>query len=401
MTPNKLRSAPEILIRRSAAPVHSCELFATTGEACACPTGTIELVTDPDSGLISNRCFDAGTQAFTGRYEETQAFSAHFSAYARSLAERLIADHRLTGQHILEIGCGKGYFLIELCRLAGAVGTGIDPSVRPERFDDLTDVDVTFLAERLGEQHHAIDADFVICRHTLEHINDPRGFLDLIRQTIGQRPEVTLYIDVPDATRILREGAFWDVYYEHCNYFTPASLAATMEASGFMVTNLHREYDEQFLCVEAVCASSQPSAAGRQSKATGAPPEHVIELTHGFHTALEDQRDAWQAWFAERAGQRIVLWGAGSKAVAFLCALDLREEVSHAVDINPYKAGTFLAKTGQPIVAPSSLELLRPDHVVIMNPVYASEISANLSKIGISPVLWSLGELPLRPLHVP
>ncbi|NJM57780.1 MAG: hypothetical protein HC857_10560 [Synechococcales cyanobacterium RU_4_20] len=41
-----------------------------------------------------------------------------------------------------------------------------------------------------------------------------------------------VYFEVPDAERIFAERAFWDVYYEHCSYFSPPSLTALCGAAG-------------------------------------------------------------------------------------------------------------------------------------------------------------------------
>jgi SAM-dependent methyltransferase len=386
--------AADVLFRQDRVPVHSCELFTSPAAARACPTGTIELVVETGAGLISNRRFEPDTQTFSGRYEETQAFSGHFSAYARDLAERLIAVHDLGGKRIVEVGCGKGYFLIELCRMADATGIGIDPCVAPGRFAELSDVDVTFLAERLAPRHADLAPDLVICRHTLEHTADPVSFLHHVNRLVGRRRGVPFYLDVPDATRILREGAFWDIYYEHCHYFTPASLAAVLTAAGFAIADIHREYDDQFLCATAFSAPSAAPTAGP----TDIHPEHTTDATQTFRSAAQAQIDAWSTWFAERASQKVAIWGAGSKAVAFLTTLNLRHQVSHAVDINPHKSGAFIPGTAQPIVAPSALADIRPEHVVIMNPVYAGEIAADVRSIGLSATLWTVGELPIRPL---
>jgi hypothetical protein len=46
-----------------------------------------------------------------------------------------------------------------------------------------------------------------------------------------------------------------------------------------------------------------------------------------------------------------------------------------------------MAGTGQEIVAPSFLAGYRPDVVVIMNPVYRQEITADLTAMGLSPII--------------
>ena len=52
---------------------------------------------------------------------------------------------------------------------------------------------------------------------------------------------------------------------------------------------------------------------------------------------------------------RVVVWGSGSKGVAFLGALGGGDAVSHVVDINPHRQGRFMVGTGHPIVGPATL----------------------------------------------
>ena len=54
------------------------------------------------------------------------------------------------------------------------------------------------------------------------------------------------------------------------------------------------------------------------------------------------------------------IWGAGSKGVAFLTTLASGEEVAHAVDINPYKQGKYLAGTGHEVAGAGALRNGRP-----------------------------------------
>jgi hypothetical protein len=84
--------------------------------------------------------------------------------------------------------------------------------------------------------------------------------------------------------------------------------------------------------------------------------------------------------------RKIVLWGGGSKGVAFLTTLGLSlDDVAYVVDINPIKSGTFMATTGQEIVTPDFLQIYRPDDVILMNPIYRQEIQRILEGMGLAP----------------
>ena len=76
--------------------------------------------------------------------------------------------------------------------------------------------------------------------------------------------------------------------------------------------------------------------------------------------------------------------------MAFLTTLNVRDEIAYAVDINPHKHGTFMAGTGQEIVAPEFLREYRPDMVIVMNSIYCAEIRRELDRMGV--------EAELRPV---
>jgi hypothetical protein len=77
--------------------------------------------------------------------------------------------------------------------------------------------------------------------------------------------------------------------------------------------------------------------------------------------------------------------------VAFLVVLDLGAEIAAVVDVNPHKRGRWLAGTGHRILGPDDLVSVRPDVVLVMNPIYTDEIRRDLESRGLTPLL-----VPLR-----
>ena len=93
----------------------------------------------------------------------------------------------------------------------------------------------------------------------------------------------------------------------------------------------------------------------------------------------------------ETRGQKAVVWGSGSKGVTFLNTLANARSIEFVVDINPHRQGTYMAGTGQLIVAPSFLQEYQPNVVIVMNSVYRDEIRRDLGQLGLEPTLLALG----------
>jgi SAM-dependent methyltransferase len=364
-------------------PVHSVLLLTTREEALDFPKGDVVLGFCQACGLISNLAFDPGLHDYSTDYESTQACSPTFNEFARRLAHYLIARYDLRDKDIVEIGCGQGEFLKLICELGGNRGIGFDPAyVAPESGNAASD-DVTFVQDFYADRYTDNHGDLICCRMTLEHIQHTAEFVRTVRRSIGERPDSVVFFQVPDVTRILREGAFWDIYYEHCSYFSAASLARLFRISGFEVMALWTDYGGQYLMIEA-----RPSAAeSRVALSRGEDLKSMARDIASFAANHSERVGMWRDRLERmsQAGQRVVVWGAGSKAVAFLTTLGIRDEIEYAVDINPRKHGTFLAGTGQETVAPEFLRAYGPDVVIVMNPVYEKEIRDELKTMGLTP----------------
>ena len=84
------------------------------------------------SGLIFNAAFDADKLSYDADYQNEQAHSGQFQKHLSDV-EGIIAKH-FKGQELIEVGCGKGYFL-ELLKGLGYSITGIDPAYEGENAD--------------------------------------------------------------------------------------------------------------------------------------------------------------------------------------------------------------------------------------------------------------------------
>jgi hypothetical protein len=234
--------------------------------------------------------------------------------------------------------------------------------------------EVTILAERFGNHHRRLAADFICGRHVLEHIADPRNFLfNVHAATVGEGSPI--FFEVPNALYTLQDGGIWDIIYEHRSYFTPSSLARLFEDR-----------------LQISRGGGKPSA-GSSLPSTPSPakqtrtPRGCGERTRaaGRIVRAHLSTKTWQVWSDRlvrysRENRKVVVWGARAKATTFLNLLP-STAIDYVVDVNPRKQGRYIAGTGQQIVPPRFLLDYRPEKIICMNPNYVGEISSQLRRL--------------------
>lgn len=358
-------------------PVHCNVQWPTEEQARTAPRGDLQLAFCPQTGHLFNPLFDPSLTTYDPGYENSLHFSPRFRRYVEEQISDLIDRYDLHDKTVVDIGCGKGEFLELLCEMGENRGIGFDNSYesRPDEPEQ-----VTFIKDFYTDKHTEIEADFISCRHVLEHVANPGEFLSLVRKAAGNPPHTVVFFEVPNALYTLRDMGVWDIIYEHCSYFTPNSLAALFARSGFTVERLRETYGGQFLTIEA---RPSPLPVTREPHPTLA---QMPAMVNAFRRKYDEKTRFWRDELNRRYGSRMVVWGSGSKGVTFLNALKLTpQHIPYAVDINPRKQGLYVAGTGQRIISPEFLREYRPDAVLVMNPLYEMEIRDALYRLELAP----------------
>ncbi len=347
--------------------------------ALAAPRGDLRLATCQICDHVFNTAFQAQRMEYGGAYENSLQHSPHFRNYARNLAGYLLETYDLRGKMVLEIGCGQGDFLSLLCSLGKCRGVGFDPAYDPGRSRQEKPAQVGFVRDFYSSARIDSPVDFVCCRQVLEHLADPVGFLQEVRASLGDQP-VPVFFEVPNALYTFRRHGVWDLIYEHPSFFGAHSLSRLFTGAGFRLRKVREAFAGQYLWLEAVAANDEPACP---------PPAIPAVGVERFREELAGRLAFWRRRLTalHAKGERLVIWGAGSKGVTFLNLLEVGDEIPRAVDINPNKQGNFLPGTGQPIVAPEDLVDQPPDRVLVMNSVYSQEIARRLHRLGLSPAL--------------
>lgn len=361
-------------LRREQVPVHQNLIVKEQMTAVEVDRGDLRLVVCQQCGFIFNASFDLSKLSYGPNYDNTQTHSSFFSDYVDGLVRYLLLDKGIRNRQIVEVGCGKGYFLRRLIEAEGSgnTGYGFDPSyVGPA-----VELDGRLHFEKRFYDAECVDipADVVICRHVIEHVPDPIGLLRTIRSAMPHASGgLQVFFETPSGEWILQNRVFWDFFYEHCSYFTAGSLGTAFERAGFQVQDVRHIFGGQYLWLEATAGDLIPATHPAED-------ETIFGLCERLGRFENRLIEMWRAELRTHAG-RVALWGAGAKGVTLANLVDPgRELIACVVDLNPQKVGGFIPGTGHPIVSHLDLPKYEVHAAILTNPNYRDEILAELRK---------------------
>ncbi len=344
--------------------------FRTAAEARAVPRRDVHLLQCRGCGLVFNAAFEPEVIPYDSRYENRQGFSPVFRAHVTDLVQRLVRTPGIQGGRLLEVGCGKGDFLREAARALGAEADGYDTSYEGPDAED--DGRVRFQASYVSAGTVQGRYDAVICRHVVEHVAGIGAFLKELAGIARAAGDPLVVIETPRFEWIVENRCLWDVFYEHCNYFTQPTLAHLARLAGFKVVRHSPVFGDQYQWLEL-----------RLAKRTKVPTDPGIPANARLTTfarLARRQLDALTLRIRSGRGRKPwAVWGAGAKGVALVNLLP-RLRPAAVIDSNPAKQGGVLPGTSVPILAPSDPLLGQLGLVVIANPNYAAEIRTDLAK---------------------
>lgn len=369
----------ELFLERNGVPVHQNVPFDDADAARRTIRGNLHMVVCRNCGFVFNAAFDPEKIVYDEAYENTQICSDVFGDYVDGLVHRIVDDLGVRNQTVVEVGCGKGYFLQKLVDAdAGNRGFGYDPTY----IGELTPGDgrTTFVRRFFDEDVRDVEPDAVVCRHVIEHVVDPAAMMRSIRTQLGDRDAVVVF-ETPCVSWILRNRVVWDFFYEHCSLFTARSLATLFERTGFRVDNVSHVFNGQYLWLEARPVG-RASARQEESRAEARP---TVERCRAFGAHERELVAEWRGRIQSLARDGgVALWGAGAKGVTFANLIDPEQQwIDSVVDLNPRKQGHFVAGTGHPIVHYAALRDRGIRNVVLMNPNYEQENRALAAEDGL------------------
>lgn len=344
----------QCIFEQEAVPVFQNKVYKTREDATSCKKLPVKLYQCLDTGFVFSGGFDDSNLDYNEDYQNEQGNSAFFQNHLYDVYN-LMLERNLLHDKIVEIGCGKGLFL-DLLKSKGHHVIGIDPTYEGDSLD--------VIKEYYSEKHKSLNADFIILRHTLEHISEPFEFLKMIAE--ANNPETVIYIEIPTFEWIYTNNSIEDVFYEHCNYFTEKSFKTL-----FHSCEVIHVFNGQYIGIFA--------QLGQLKKREEIKNTAIETYSNLFQDAIQH----YDVLLKEATKKMI--WGAGAKGSTFLNIMDPeRIYIQGVIDINPKKQNKFIGGTGHQIFSPNILKEIKIDEIIIVNTNYLKEIESTILDLNLS-----------------
>ncbi len=277
------------------------------------------------------------------------------------------------GGTVIEIGCGEGHLLRHMaakrhhCRFVG-----FDPSgafATDGLFEGRSEL---FLPEQHIEQWQP---DLLICRHVLEHLINPLGFLQSIQFYATRfNLRTRVYIETPCIDRAIENARLVDFYYEHHSHFTTQSFTRMVQKTSHEIDLLTHNYNREVI--------SGIFRVGSQHQ--------WIEIDHqarDFRTQSSISEDLVAIQLEQMVGQgrQMAIWGGTGKAAVFINRYRLdAKRFPLVVDSDPDKVDTYVPGQGQRIRYRDYLRHNPVDVIIIPMAWRAQDVLLEMHEAGIS-----------------
>lgn len=278
----------------------------------------------------------------------TSATARHGTDFFLSVLDSAVPAER-NFECVLDVGCNDLY-LLRLMEGRSASRVGIDP-IWADQSPSESDASIQVIGATLEEI--ALDSlprrpDLVFCRHTLEHIGNPKAFLSLLLDMAAD--DAIFVFELPMFDPLLTRFRFDQVFHQHLQYFTVHSFETLVAGFGCSLLASAGNYHDW----GAMAFAFTKSTASRPVTHRGSQPPGMSRIQQQF-AAFQLQIGATRCVLESLKGE--VMYGYGAAQMLPVLGYHLQSDFSNfraILDDDPAKDGKGYSNLPVPIKQPSA-----------------------------------------------
>ena len=341
--------------------------------------------------LVQTQDFARAGDLFQADYAYFSSISSswlkHASEYVNMVIERFQLDK---SSYVLELASNDGYLLknfvevsipclgIEPTNAAAEAATSLGVETLTEFFSEAS-------AKELILSRPA--ADLVVGNNVFAHVPDVLDFAKGIAVVLNENGVVTL--EFPHFLRLLTGKQFDTVYHEHFSYLSLTNVEKIFADAGLRIFDVeelptHGGSLRVFGCLSAA-AHEKTAAVAQIIEAERRNGLQTVDAYTGFQSHANAIKFDLLKFLldAKRSNKEVVGYGAAAKGNTLLNFAGVGADlISTVCDAAPSKQGKYLPGSHIYISAPSIIEELRPDYILVFPWNLFDEIRGQCSPVG-------------------
>tara|TARA_B100001540_G_C15778197_1_gene629682 strand:+ start:129 stop:1304 length:1176 start_codon:yes stop_codon:yes gene_type:complete len=191
------------------------------------------------------------------------------------------------------------------------------------------------------------NADLLIVRHVWEHVYDQKEFsLALINLV---RKDGLILLEIPDYDKIIKKKDYTMVWEEHLYYYNTYTFKQSIYNNKFQPISISKvKYPSEDIIIGIVKKSNKKNIRNIQNKNE---LEKIKNSAKNYGKNFLKYKDAINNKLENyRSKKKIVLFGAGHTAVAFISYFAIKRFISFVIDDNKNKNGFYMPNTNIKII---------------------------------------------------
>lgn len=309
-------------------------------------------------------------------YYQQKNFTPRLNETLLNIKEK-IQSHANKEDVFLEIAPGLCDLFLALAKESKFIYS-VDPSPMTSlvnKLENVIHIKDFFNAAKL-KRNIKHEINFIIFRHLLEHIENPRFFLKEVVEflKIGGK----IYIEVPNTLEIFEHKKFYELFHDHCGFFQKNTLINIMGDLGCKLIDEHFLYDEQWIGL--FFEKTSENKPTHLSFKIFEEEDYFTESIKQLNNYLSDYKN-------------IALMGGGihsNTIIEFITQENLKN-IKICFDLNPEKQGRYLQNSEIQISSTNRCNLEKIDCILMCMSLHEKKVFENeildFIKSGLAPNL--------------
>jgi 2-polyprenyl-3-methyl-5-hydroxy-6-metoxy-1,4-benzoquinol methylase len=364
---------------------------------------TIEQLNEPETFyplkvVVCKNCllvqideYKKSTAIFDNEYVYFSSFSTSWLAHAKKYTEAISKRFSITSsQLVIEIASNDGYLLQYFKELQIPV-LGIEPTAntaevaRLKGIESITEFFGKQLANSLVLQNK--QADLLIGNNVLAHVPDINDFVGGMKLIL--KPNGIITMEFPHVMELVENNQFDTIYHEHFSYLSLYTVQKIFAAHGLAIFDVEQISTHggslrifvKHIDFEGLTITSNVKKLLALEHAKGVDR---IEYYTGFRKKAEKIKVDFLSQLIDLKiqGKKVAAYGAAAKGNTLLNFCGVKADlIEFVVDANPSKQGKFLPGSHIPVVNEATIQIEKPDIIILFPWNLSSEIINQLSYV--------------------